>query len=47
MLGIVCVPILVLNQENFIYQLNSYLEESRGDSPEPITGNSATLFGCT
>ena len=37
---------LVLNQEIFIF-LNSYLEEFRGDSPEPFTGNSATLFGYT
>jgi len=26
---------------------NSYLEESRGSSPEPFTGNSVTLFGYT
>ena len=44
MLGIVCVPILVLNQESFIQHLNYYLEESRGDSLEPVTGNSATLL---
>ena len=29
----------------FYMALNSYLEEFRGDSPEPLTGNSATLFG--
>ena len=42
-----CVPILVFNQESFTWHLNSYLEEFRGHSPEPFTGNSATLFGCT
>jgi len=48
MLGIDCVcASLVFNQESFIYHLNSYLEEFRGDSPEPFTGNSATLFGYT
>ena len=46
-LGIICVPILVLNQESFILHLNSYLEESTGVSPEPFTGNSTTLFGYT
>ena len=34
-----CVPILE--------HLNSYLEEFRGDSLEPFTGNSVTLFGYT
>ena len=42
-----CVPILVFNEESFIYHLNSYLEEFRGDSPEPLTGNLAILFGYT
>ena len=47
MLGVVCVLILVLNQESFIQHLNSYLEESREVSSEPLTGNSATLVGYT
>ena len=48
MLGCVCLcASLVFNQESFIWHLNSYSEESRGVSPEPFTGNSATLFGYT
>ena len=44
MLGCVCLcASLVFNHESFIYHLNSYSEESRGVSPEPFTGNSATL----
>ena len=35
---------LVFNHESFIKHLNSYSEESRGVSPEPFTGNSATLL---
>jgi len=34
-------------KESFIEHLNSYLEEFRGDSSEPVTGNSATLFSYT
>ena len=36
---------LVFNHESFIEHLNSYSEKSRGVSPEPFTGNSATLVG--
>jgi len=45
MLGIGCVPILVLNQKASYSTSTLNLEESRGDSLEPFTGNSATLFG--
>ena len=38
---------LMLNQESFTLYLNFYLEEFKGDSPKPFTGNSATLFGYT
>ena len=48
MLDCVCLcASLVFNQESFIQHLNSYLKEFRGDSSEPFTGNSATLFGYT
>ena len=48
MLGCVCLcASLVFNHESFIYHLNYYSEESRGVSPEPFTGNLATLVGYT
>ena len=47
MLGLFVYASLVFNQESFISHLNSYLEEFRGVSPEPFTGNSATLVGYT
>ena len=43
---VVCAS-LVLNHKSFIQHLNPYLGESRGVSPEPFTGNSATLVCCT
>ena len=46
MLGLLVCASLVLNHESFIQHLNAYLGESRGVSPEPFMGNSATLGGC-
>ena len=46
MLDLFVCASLVLNHESFIQRLNSYSEESRGVSPEPFTGNSATLVSC-
>ena len=45
---VVCVLTLVFNQKNYIgISTLINLEESCGDSSEPFTGNSVTLFGYT